>query len=227
MKNLAICLMIMALFCSCNKKSAEEPNDAPSGVVMSFIINIVIVDDEFQDRLNPESPSYFGEEYIQEIKLFTIDDGKERMIGYHNQVISNRFNEVIPFIQEPCRLYVDKDGVSHQIDNGTLGYYCIPWSFAVSSNDEDGKKYMSIIIRYPDENEDVIKLREYFVQGENGFVWSYDKLWINGELACERIQPEFYYNTKYYPWLIPVLDDDGNQIGNRVMPTSHNVFITR
>jgi len=68
------------------------------------------------------------------------------------------------------------------------------------------------------------------------------KIWINGELVYAlsenmvlfyqemlpdsidvTIDPDAfkdYYNPKYYPWLEPVLDDDGNQIGTHVRPQS-------
>ena len=42
-----------------------------------YITSVVIVDSEFNDCLNPESPSYFGEEYIEGIKFL---DGTKQTI---------------------------------------------------------------------------------------------------------------------------------------------------
>lgn len=215
MKNIILFLTITALFCSCEKNAEEVQIDTPSGVVIDFRINILVTDGMLQDRLNPESPAYFGEEYVEGIKLYTIVNGEKRMIEY-------------PLINEPFRWYVDKDGNSSQSYNGTLGYYFIQFPFPKIGGyiEESGKIYMYLYIQYLDGSEDVIKIQEY--KNETGSIHSFDKLWINGELAFELIHPEFYYNTKYFQWLVPVLGDDGKQIGNKVMPKDgFNVVIKK
>jgi hypothetical protein len=44
------------------------------------------------------------------------------------------------------------------------------------------------------------------------------KIWVNDDLIYDMSENSGYYNPKYYPWLEPVLDDNGNQIGSAIRP---------
>lgn len=206
MKNYLFFLMIIILFCSCNKNNTPETGRVSA--VLNLRITFAIVDESTNDRLNPESNAYYGDDEIRGLKIFIIKNGvKVEVLPPNDQT-----SVIIP----PYRWY---EGINGFIDEGMLGYFCIPFIWGGDVVKEDEHSYEYFYIQYPDASEDVIKAGYSCTKGENGLVLTYDQIWINGELAFERGAwgiKDFYYNTKYYPWLVPVLDDEGNQVG--VMP---------
>lgn len=71
-----------------------------------------------------------------------------------------------------------------------------------------------VYIRYPDGKEDEIKIEIFRNKEET--VTLLDKIWVNNELIYSK--SENFYNSDYYPWLEPVLDDNDKQIKNLVQP---------
>jgi len=185
MKNFVKYLMIIMILYSCKKTSNNY-----EGVIVDFNLIFLITDETFKDRLNPESSVFFGEEYVQGIKLYSIVNGQKREIIDYNQ----------QFIKPPVRWF-ENENHSGYIDQGSHGYYYIPFYLVVKFfHEEDGNIVTHLYIQYPDESEDVIKVREY--KNKSKTVHTYDKIWINGELAFEWGSgfEDRYYNPKYFPW---------------------------
>ena len=190
----------LLFFSSCNKNKAknDDPTGVESGDVIDLRLELVIVDDQLQDRLNPESPAYIGDK----IQLYIRDGDIKTVLVYQDESI----------IQPPLR-WTERYGY---INQNTLGYYFIrfPWTSLVGDDN-----FSICYLHYPDGSEDEIKVQTY--ENENGTILRKDKIWVNGELAFEFGHwgvKDFYYNPKFYPWLEPLLDDDGNPISYYVRP---------
>ena len=222
MKNAVIYLIMMALFCSCNADRGESELQDINGqntISLRFGVNIVIVDEELNDRLNPESPSYFGDDFTDGIEIFYLCDGKKLTLfggawSYLTKAVFPSSEEIASYkpITPPVR-WMERYGY---IDNGTLGFYFINCSSFAFFN-EDDKDVTYTYIHYPDGSEDEIKV-QLFIWNEGNKV-NIDKLWINGELAYDAdyksviieslstpdqdfILKVAYYNPKYYPAMI-------------------------
>ena len=251
----AVFAAIMMFSCQSNADNIEVPSDIPidtpndnpddrpiGGEHIYTVIHVAILDELFQDRLNPESPAYLGEDYINGIKFFNMVDGQKvetRPLCYYDsrdKVWRQGFNDIAITEIEAARLqkiqppYIDKDEEAWNIpQNPPYGYYfiqemCPPFPF---TENEDGRKVGYTYIQYPDGSEDTIKVRLY--DEAITTILAYDKIWINGEVALDGMFHsigEGIYNPKYYPWLEPVYKDN-IQIG--VLPKfgSPIVFITK
>ena len=198
---------MLPFFCTCKNDKVEN---STSNDVIGKIHSIAITDGSFVDRLNPESSAYFGETFIQNIRISVLVDGKKCRTDYD-------------FIRPPYR-ETENYGM---IDEGTGGYYVIGypvWYDFLENNHIVSYAY----IEYPDGNEDEIKV-QYF-KNEDGSLFLVEKMWINGELAFELGAWEvkdFYYNPKYYPWLEPLLDDFGKPTGKLIPNPNYVVVITK
>ena len=231
MKKLFFLITSIGLLCDCNMKhQVDEMEIGMDGMEVNGYISIVITDNAFNDRLNIDSPSYFGQEYVEGIThpiLYEGEGGKVRV--ELDKTFSREPNPpylwVSPYF--PGRIWHDGDDniyrrVVSPPSKSTLDYYYIMCDpiFGVIEN---GEQVEYNWICYPDGSEDEIKSTAYRVKG----LITHDKIWINGELAYERGAwgvKDFYYNPKYYPWMKPVLDDKGNQIGE--MPEGYrNVMV--
>jgi len=209
--------MVIALG-SCDKGSElPEPEQEIPELIEGDIIEtwnaVIIVDSAYNDRLNPESPAYFGDEYAEGVKVFYLCYGKKlTFLEYYSYLGGGGWwywedVENIKTITAPAPFY-----------GGIYGYYSINCTMYVWFGIEDDPIFTYAYIAYPDGNEDEIKVqikigRNYIIK---------DKIWINGELAYDNYMREFgwdiplpYYNPKYYHWLEPVFDNDGNEIGVR------------
>jgi len=204
----------------------EEEKDWPLdfGVILNLNVRVVIVDEALKDRLNPESSAFFGVEYTDEIKVLYLCEGKKLSFleYYYYRGGGKTFwyddvekrKPVFP----PYRKIEDLDIYQ---DQGSLGYYFIDCSIGAVDgviNMEDGRKVTYTYISYPDGSEDEIKVQIY--ENEKGSMVLINKIWLNGELAFDNHWNGFetlkaYYNPKYYPWLTPAFDKEGNQIGFR------------
>ena len=200
MKTKIIFFIIIAFICSCNNE------DNLGSDVVYVRIRVMIVDEELNDRLNPESPSYLGDEYIQNIS-----------VGYR-AIREDNDNVLIESFEQ-------KQPVTYR--NGTRQQYiyfiwCSP--YAIDYRDEDNEDYKDLgwsvckyptytDIYYPDGSVDEIKSQFRYSSGDNGSVLTISKIWVNDELAYEfgytRERPP-YYNPEYYPWLKPMYDTEGN-----------------
>jgi len=186
MKTKIIPLIMFALFYSCGSNLNEVPE--VGGLILPASNSVVIVDAEFNDRLNPESPSYFGKEYIEGIEFFVLKDGKK--LPYHNYPDRS-------IIRPPLRW---SEEYGYMNTDNTRGYY---FMFLMGH----------CFIKYPDGSEDELRVQ---YKDLTTVATILEKVWINDELAFEsrRAMGEgFYYNPKYFPWMRPVLNDDGIQTG--------------
>ncbi|MCL1821806.1 MAG: hypothetical protein FWG22_03175 [Prolixibacteraceae bacterium] len=223
MKNLLICLMMITFLCSCQRDVSETQDGgiASEAAVMDFIFKFVFVDENLQDRLNPESPAYFGKEYVQGIKLL---DGKKNEFDpyeYHNSVRSIHEAEET-LIQFPYRWYA-----GNKIDQNTFGYFFIhnPLVGLLGVNGNLACYY----IHYPDGSEDAIKVRELCRSGKYGSVHTYSHIWINEDLVFELggASGRNYYNPQYYLWLAPVFDDNGAEIAGERPGACYVIALTK
>jgi len=196
-----------------NEQEQEEFEDFPlNNWVHDTRLSIVFVDEEFNDRFNPNSLSYFGEEYINGIKRFGCYGSKERVAG---------------------------KGILISTPNSfTLGYYFMPCDGVTRYFIEDEKDVTYYWICYPDGDEEEIKIAYLKVDDEEGHTRTLliEKIWINGELAYSMSEytylvwrynglPDYieidysntdyyklfqdYYNPKFYPWMRPEYDNNG------------------
>jgi hypothetical protein len=193
---------ITMLFCSCTKKNEPSMDEA---IVMSIDVNVVFVDKFLNDRLDPKSPSYFGEEYAQGIKVLYLCDGKK--LGYLDYYHFMGRGEMFYIENIENRKTISEphwDSFEHYFIS------CISRASIMEDDEEVAYAYLS----YPDGSEDEIKVRLRENSGEYGCVLFLDKIWINGELAREGVtDSQMYYNPKYFPWLKPYIDDNGRQTG--------------
>jgi len=249
MKKLVIAGILLSFLSSCNmdnitskevlqeQQKQQEQQDADTLTVHEdnsfpppIIPDVVIVDSEFNDRLNPESPAYFGDEYVKGIELFYLHEGK-RITPYEAYRFSGGgkywFVDDLSVFDSPVnpekRPYYDKDGILHMIRENPLDCYFIPLGTVNISTSDDHYNYINYIC-YPDGSEDEIKIQLYKVS--KGV--KVDKIWVNDELAYAVSENEklslmgklpdsvditnpddflSYYNPKYIP-----LDDIGNQV---------------
>ena len=185
MKTLINILIVAALFCSCSAIGEEEPGNV-AVPLSSNVMRMIVVDADFNDRLNPESPGYFGEEYIKGIELFTLNTEGE-LIPYDDDY---EFATIFP----PKR-WTEGHGY---INEGSRGYYFL---------------YCPACIRFPDGSE--YRQKVEFYENEAILFDKYiGKLWINDELVYEAgyfwVKAP-YFNPKYFPFMKPLLDGNGNQ----------------
>ena len=76
-------LIMIVLFCSCAQINEDENY---GGILRGSAPIMIIVDEVLNDRLNPESPTYFGEEYIKGIELSYLHNGERMMV--QNAIVS-------------------------------------------------------------------------------------------------------------------------------------------
>ena len=206
-----LCCVALASLCACESETKEEPVSDFSDLV----IQIVLTDPELNDRLNPGSPSFLGEEYTQGIEvLYRYKDQKLTLpqlwpLQTNGGAILGEWSTIYP-------PYMEDNGYG-KTDGNTKGYYYIEASpFVTEGNRDIAYTY----IQYPDGNEDEIKVQLY----RTSSLLLMDQIWINGELVYSMhpqegsISTKQYYNPEYYPFLVPTLDDNGKQIGDLVQP---------
>ena len=229
MKNFVIFMMIV-LFCSCNKAANTGGDEEIGGDVGDFVklnLEIVIVDADLNDRLNPESPSFWGEDYTEGIEVMYLYDGKKITFLENYRLIGGGSLFFVDDVENLKPISSPRQGIN------TLGYYfidhCHPFTAVPIIEDEQKVTYAYIC--YPDGSEDEIKCQIWINETESVMVIG--KIWINRELAYDMrgAQGEYgwerYYNPKYYPWLEPVLDDEGKQMGVKPKDYATIVVITR
>ena len=236
MKKLAIFLIIPALFFSCSEginptaveeKKAEEENniDSPVGVSINLSVLVAVVDEDYNDLLNPQLPNYLGDEYTNGIEVLYLVNGEKVPFLDYYQTLGGGETYIIDDVENiktisPPYRYVPGYG---EIKVGTLGNYFINCTnmIPVDVTSWVNQAVSLTYIRYPNGNEDEIKVEIY--QTEPATVTQKGKLWVNGELAFDLMSR--YYNPKYFPYLKPVLDDDGNQIEDWKMPETAEFLV--
>ena len=228
--------LITLILSSCNMDLGENKNENENnnpGVIINANLKIVIVDKLLQDRLDPDSKSYFGEKYAKEIEILYLSNNQKLTLS---EIWSTLTNENVSFpegyegIQAPFRK-TDNYG---PINQNSLGYYFMNANpIPILAKDDVTHTY----IRYPNGEEDEIKVQLFKNKKEN--ITCIRKIWINGELvysisenrillidemlpnSVDATDPEMflnYYNPKNYPFLEQILDDNGNPVGSQVQP---------
>ena len=206
-----LCCVALAGLCACE----SEPQEGQISCVEDIVIQIVLTDPELNDRLNPGSPSFLGEEYTQGIEvMYRYKDQKLTLpqlwpLQTNGGAILGEWSTIYP-------PYMEDNGYG-KTDGNTKGYYYIEASpFVTEGNRDIAYTY----IQYPDGNEDEIKVQLYRTPS----LLLMDQIWINGELVSSMhpkegsLSTKQYYNPEYYPFLVPTLDDNGKQIGDLVQP---------
>ena len=195
------------------KKSEEKVY--PDGPGLNEVgMQIVLTDPELNDLLNPESPSFLGEEYTKGILVMYLNAGKKTLCQFVPQYTNEggtqkEWNMIYP----PYEDY-ERDG---RVKKNTKGYYYLPFPF---NKTEENQDVSYIYVQYPNGSEDEIKSQMYIADG----IFLIDQIWVNGELAYSMspregsLSTKQYYNPEYYPFLVPTLDDNGKQIGDLVQP---------
>lgn len=241
------------LLCSCNMNKDEQlseelsNDEQPGGMVRGTLppfrpIKIVILDKAQNDRLNPESPSYFGKDYSNGIEVFYLYNGIKRtfleyyyLIGGGTWYFIDNVEKIKP-IFPPYRKTVDYGDMSY----GTLGYFFVDISW-YPTFEEDDLDVSYAYIQYPDGSEDVIKCEYSTYYGEK--IYCREKIWINGELVFQLrykkviveslstpdepfIFNQAYFNPKYYPWLEPVFLG-GIQVGVQPKEGTDIIVLTK
>jgi len=258
MKKFPIATIALVLFCSCStntKIEVEEPQeivevstpeepqtDTPLYSTAGPVC-VAIVDEYFNDRLDPESPSYWGYEYINGTNVFVMYKGERLLhINLFPFTNSEEYGGAVPrfAIDEYYAHYthIPSDRVFITEDIQLYAYGCGEGEDSLS---EDGEVAASNWIVYPDGNEDEIRVQ---MGGRDTFDWYVKKVWINGELAFQRefedviveslstpeepfIFKQAYYNPKFYPWMKPVLTDKGEQMGLIAAGIGHIVVLVK
>lgn len=142
-----LCCVALAGLCACE----SEPQEGQISCVEDIVIQIVLTDPELNDRLNPGSPSFLGEEYTQGIEvLYRYKDQKLTLpllwpLQTHGGAILGEWSTIYP-------PYMEDNGYG-KTDGNTKGYYYIEASpFVTEGNRDIAYTY----IQYPDGNEDEI-----------------------------------------------------------------------
>ncbi|MDR1623778.1 MAG: hypothetical protein LBS04_02250 [Tannerellaceae bacterium] len=216
--------LLTLLFASCSADMDETPDEdiEIAGAIINVGCTVALVDRDLQDRLNPESPAYFGDEYAGGIEV--LYPYKGRKIRYPDLL---RYTadwvtlENYTTIQPPFR--ETADGAVRQ---NPFDYYYLSISLFFTEFSEDG--FARVYIQHPDGSEDEVKIKVY--RNERGNIQLNDKIWFNDELVYEmrtkdgKSDPD-YYNPAFYPVLEPVLDDEGKQIGEHVRPLAEGLIV--
>lgn len=211
MRNIYLLCIALISLCACESE-IKEHLDGPG--FREPQIQIVLTDPELNDLLNPESPSYLGEEYTKGIIVMYLNTGKKTLHKFTPQYtneggIRKEWNTIYP-------PYQDIQGYG-RIKENTKGYYYIPLPFYKTDGDQN---ISCTYFMYPDGSEDEIKVQLY----ETSSLSLIDQMWINQELVYSMhpregsVSTKQYYNPEYYPFLVPALDDNGKQIGDLVHP---------
>ncbi|MDR3140818.1 MAG: hypothetical protein LBU37_03715 [Tannerellaceae bacterium] len=173
MKNLIIFGMMLLAGGSCSMDKDSPIDDHPDITedIIDTRIKIAIVDSLLQDRLNPESPAYFGETYASGIEVLYLDNGKKRTFLERWYLIYGEPHEEYRTINPPYRSTAEYEA----IDCGTLGYYFLDASSIMYADAEEEPVY--VYIQYPDGNEDGIKIQLY--RNERGNICLMNKIRFN------------------------------------------------
>ena len=195
-KKIVFFLAINSLFFSCSTKESDEPEPRilNYSVPLYLGVSLMIVDLDNNDRLNPESPGFWGEEYIEGIEMLYLIDGAKsaEYTGKAESLGSGNFYDP-EFTKEFKPVW-------------SYGYFdylinCLSTAFVV----EDDEKITYVYVRYPDGSEDEIKVLVHDSKMVGAFP-KVSKVWFNGELAFvggsydeEWVLTLDYFNPEFYP----------------------------
>ena len=227
MKGLWYFLIITLLVHSCKIVNVEEESTL-AGVILDIRMYIAIADEAFNDRLNPDSPAYFGDEYTNGIKILyyykgnklTFEEYHKAMLKWHYETEGTLWYYIDEVLAKYKTIYPPFWGLEAEGSDKYFYIDCINGSHEVY---ETGFSYTYIC--YPDGSEDEIKARIYSNKG----LTVIDKIWINGELvkeSHESLSYQPYYNPKYYPWMRQLTSSNGVPTGY-LIPDGRAIVITK
>ena len=223
MKKVMIYLMLVALFGACNKGMddlnkkeepveektlEEEPSPKPAEGELEYKLDnegfgkhrtvlISLVDEELNDRLNPDSPSYFGDVFIKGIELLVLCNGEKiTCFEFYTEHLGREYDPERRFIKLGFNEYF-----FHLID-------CTTGIFSPLLVYEEDRICTYTYLSYPDGSEDEIK-----IQLEGNYRWYIEFIWINNEVAFVRSEDttnKVYYNPKYFPFFSVISAFDGS-----------------
>ena len=228
MKNSILSLIIIALLCSCSLKNSETidesetigESESTACFYTNHILWVILVDEEFNNKLNPESPSYFGDEFIQKMEVTYLIEGRKltHLQAYYYAGGDNKFwrDDIEKWspIMHPCNCVNLLDAI---IDPSKGLCYLLDCTSDWGLFIEDDQEVSYTYIPYPDGSEDVIKMEIYNNHSINCGISIQGKIWVNGELAFEREEQNLgnnYYNPKFFPFMKPIIQD-GIQVGEK------------
>ena len=144
---LLYCVALAGL-CACESEEKVYP-DGPG--LNEVGMQIVLTDPELNDLLNPESPSFLGEEYTKGILVMYLNAGKKTLCQFVPQYTNEggtqkEWNMIYP----PYEDY-ERDG---RVKKNTKGYYYLPFPF---NKTEENQDVSYIYVQYPNGSEDEIK----------------------------------------------------------------------
>jgi len=177
MKKLVFIFFATALLCSCttNSKIEQEEQQIEKPLRLSGTFRIVIIDENDNDRLNPESPSYWGDDYVNGIKLFIMHKNKKLLYKH----LATRFVD---------EYHVNDSTIIPQAIHLSLTenlcYYSISCDAGDINRNEDGGMITCSWISYPDGSEDEVRAEWIDRIPNEQYV---NKIWINNELASQRL----------------------------------------
>ncbi|MDR0429651.1 MAG: hypothetical protein LBH58_04130 [Tannerellaceae bacterium] len=219
-KEVLFIVLITLILGSCNMDLGENENgeDIPIiGEIIDVRLKIAIVDQLLQDRLNPDSKSYFGEKYAKEIKVLYLFNNEKRTISSIWPDVTNG-QSYLPEDYEEIQAPFRETENYGSVDQNSLGYYFLHASSYFLLDDVTDTSYT--YVRYPNGEEDEIKVQIF--KNRKGNITRIRKIWINGELAysvsensvlfmqgmlpdsVDTTDPDMflnYYNPKNYPFL--------------------------
>jgi len=187
MKKTSIIFIVILTLSSCNKD--KEPTSVGK-IFNDYFAPVAIVDEAYNDRLNPKSISYFGKEYVKGIEVMYLCNGQKFPYSRYCSFIGAIYNSDFSWIRTP--------------PDGSDEYYTVqPYNKAQYS--KDGKIFTTSYICYPDGNE--VRVTTQILKKNDGRT-DISKIWINDELAFDTARGG-YYNPKYYPYRY---DHEGNPL---------------
>ena len=167
------------------------------------------------DRLNPESPAYFGDDFFKGIEVLVLCNGEK-------MTYSTFYYDIYKELYDPYsgngQGYILRDPDKRKIFNisyGMISYNvieCFAGLFPPLLVYEDDRIFTYTFIRYPDGNEDEIKI-QFLFEDDKRYI---DVIWINQEVAYMRTEDtsqKVYYNPKYFPLFRVVSSYDGSNAG--------------
>ena len=127
---LLYCVALAGL-CACESEEKVYP-DGPG--LNEVGMQIVLTDPELNDLLNPESPSFLGEEYTKGILVMYLNAGKKTLCQFVPQYTNEggtqkEWNMIYP----PYEDY-ERDG---RVKKNTKGYYYLPFPFNKTEENQD------------------------------------------------------------------------------------------
>ena len=149
-----LCCVALAGLCACE----SEPQEGQISCVEDIVIQIVLTDPELNDRLNPGSPSFLGEEYTQGIEVMSpfVTEGNRDIAYTYIQYPDGNEDEIkVQLYRTSSLLLMDQIWINGELvysmhpKEGSLStkQYYNPeyYPFLVPTLDDDGKQIGDLV----------------------------------------------------------------------------------